>query len=124
MQSRQDSAVMVDKVRANRIPVADVVRDPGRGSSCTTTWIDTSFGIVIATIVRSHDGGAEQVFLRGNVVGGESGAAIEALGRLITIVLRMPSTMSPEDRMREVVGSLSGTNIERFTSELAQGPTG
>ncbi|MCX5987427.1 MAG: hypothetical protein NTV35_00100 [Chloroflexi bacterium] len=102
---------MVDKVRANRVPVTDILRDPGRGSPCTTTWIDTSFGIVVATIVRSHDGGAEQVFLRGNVVGGESGAAIEALGRLITIVC-------------EVVGSLSGTNIERFTSELAQGPTG
>jgi hypothetical protein len=115
---------MVDKVRANRVPVTDILREPGRGSPCTTTGIDTSFGIVVATIVRSHDGGADQGFLRGNVVGGESGAAIEALGRLITIVLRMPSTMSPEDRMREVVVSLSGTNIERFTSELAQGPTG
>lgn len=118
MQSRHETMVMNHTVMVEKGSAPRVVGEPGRGLPCTTTWIETSFGVVVATVVRSDDGGAVQVFLRGNVVGGESGAAIEALGRLITIVLRMPSTMSGQDRMREVVASLRGTDAESFASGL------
>lgn len=119
MQVTHETMVMNDTARVNPASIPDQGGELGRGSPCTTRWIDNSFGIVVATIVPSHDGRAEQVFLRGTSFGGESGVAIEALGRLITIILRIPSPMSSEDRMREVVASLRDTEIERFTSDLA-----
>lgn len=119
MQARHETPAVSDAVWPKSVLMPNQAGELRRGSPCTTTWIDTSFGIVVATIVRSDDGCAEQVFLRGNRFGGECGAAIEALGRLITIVLRIPSTMSSEDRMREVVASLRDTDIEKFASELS-----
>ncbi len=119
MQARHETTVMTDAVRLNPALMPNQLGELGKGSPCTTTWIDTSFGMVVATIVRSDDGRAEQVFLRGTGFGGESGAAIEALGRLITIVLRIPSTMSSEDRMREIVASLRDSDVDRFTSDLS-----
>jgi ribonucleoside-diphosphate reductase alpha chain len=77
-----------------------------------TYRIQTPVGTAFITVNDNGKGGGEpfEVFVSVGKAGSETMAHAEALGRLISLVLRLPlpERMSARDRVAEVVGQLSG----------------
>jgi len=69
-------------------------------------------GKVNITINSDIDGPLE-VFINVGRAGSDVAALAEALGRLISLQLRLPSTMSQEERLRQVAGQLRGIGGSR-----------
>ncbi len=63
--------------------------------------------------VNSDDVGPLEVFVNVGRSGSDVAALAEALGRLVSISLRIPSPMSQEDRLREMVSQLRGIGGSR-----------
>jgi ribonucleoside-diphosphate reductase alpha chain len=70
--------------------------------------IDTPAGKAFITI--NQNGGEQpfEVFINTAKAGSETAAVSEAIGRLISYILRLTSPVSPRERMREVVRQLAG----------------
>lgn len=64
--------------------------------------------------VNSTEQGPVEVFLNVGRAGSDVAALAEAMGRLISLTLRVPSTMSQQDRLDEVVAQLHGIGGSRF----------
>src|SRR5579883_990238 len=69
-------------------------------------------GTVNITINSDADGPLE-VFINVGRAGSDIAALAEALGRLISLQLRLPSTMSQEERLRQVANQLRGIGGSR-----------
>ena len=69
-------------------------------------------GKVNITINADEDGPLE-VFINVGRAGSDVAALAEALGRLISLQLRLPSTMSQEERLRQVANQLRGIGGSR-----------
>jgi ribonucleoside-diphosphate reductase alpha chain len=69
-------------------------------------------GTVNITINSDSDGPLE-VFINVGRAGSDIAALAEALGRLISLQLRLPSTMSQEERLRQVANQLRGIGGSR-----------
>ncbi|MBV6394614.1 MAG: hypothetical protein HFACDABA_00180 [Anaerolineales bacterium] len=70
--------------------------------------VDTPLGKAFITI---NENGGEQpfeVFINTAKAGSETAAVSEAIGRLISYILRLASPVAPLDRMREIVRQLTG----------------
>ena len=70
--------------------------------------VDTPAGKAFVTI--NQNGGEQpfEAFINTAKAGSETAAVSEAIGRLISYILRMTSPVKPTDRLREVVRQLSG----------------
>ncbi len=70
--------------------------------------VDTPAGKAFITI--NENGGNEpfEAFINTAKAGSETAAVSEAIGRLISYILRMTSPIKPTDRMREIVRQLTG----------------
>lgn len=73
-----------------------------------TYKIETPLGSAYVTINRNGDNQPFEVFCNVGKAGSDTAAVSEAIGRLISLALRMPSPLSPTDRLQEVVDQLSG----------------
>ena len=73
-----------------------------------TSRISTPLGTTYVTI--NINGGEQpfEVFILTSKAGSETAAVSEALGRLISYILRLSSPIEPRDRLHEVVNQLSG----------------
>ncbi|MBI5702938.1 MAG: adenosylcobalamin-dependent ribonucleoside-diphosphate reductase [Chloroflexota bacterium] len=73
-----------------------------------TYSVETPVGKAFVTI--NENGGAQpfEAFINTAKAGSETAAVSEAIGRLISYILRMTSPIKPTDRLREVVRQLSG----------------
>jgi ribonucleoside-diphosphate reductase alpha chain len=73
-----------------------------------TYHIDTPLGKAFITI--NENGGTEpfEVFINTAKAGSETAAVSEAIGRLISYILRIAGPVIPSDRLREVVRQLAG----------------
>jgi ribonucleoside-diphosphate reductase alpha chain len=67
----------------------------------------TPLGTAYVNITEDEEGHPFEVFLNVGKGGSDTSAAAEAIGRLISLVLRLPSPRSPEERLLEVVDELS-----------------
>lgn len=70
----------------------------------TATPLGTAF-------ITVNDNGGQQpfeVFVNLGKGGSDTGAVSEAIGRLISLLVRLPSPMSPRERIEHVVSQLSG----------------
>ncbi|MFQ5855918.1 MAG: hypothetical protein ACE5LU_09775, partial [Anaerolineae bacterium] len=67
----------------------------------------TPLGTAYVNVTEDEEGHPFEVFLNVGKGGSDTSAAAEAIGRLISLVLRLPSPRSPEERLREVVAELS-----------------
>ncbi|MFZ5880885.1 MAG: adenosylcobalamin-dependent ribonucleoside-diphosphate reductase [Chloroflexota bacterium] len=76
---------------------------PGR-----TFNVETPLGKAFITI--NENGGTQpfEVFINTSKAGSETAAVSEAIGRLISYILRLASPVAPTDRLREVVRQLAG----------------
>lgn len=76
-----------------------------RGS---TYEIATPLGKAYITVNRNGEGEPFEVFCNVGKAGSDTSAVSEAIGRLISLALRLPSPMSPTERLKEIVDQLSG----------------
>jgi ribonucleoside-diphosphate reductase alpha chain len=69
---------------------------------------ETPLGAAFVTV--NDNGGDEpfEVFLNVGKAGSDTAAVAEAIGRLISLTLRLPSVLSPRDRLKEIANQLSG----------------
>ncbi len=68
----------------------------------------TPLGTAFMTVNRNGSEEPLEVFVMVGKAGTETSAVAEAMGRLISLVLRLPSPLTPTERMKEVVDQLLG----------------
>jgi ribonucleoside-diphosphate reductase alpha chain len=73
----------------------------------TTYRMETPIGTAFITVNNTVDGDPFEVFVQVGKGGSDTMAVAEALGRLISLVLRLPSPFSVQRRLEEVISQLS-----------------
>ena len=73
-----------------------------------TYRLGTPLGTAYTTINANGDGEPFEVFLNVGKAGSDTAAVAEAIGRLISLILRVPSPLSAKRRLRQVVKQLKG----------------
>ena len=73
-----------------------------------TYSVDTPVGKAYVTVNRNGNEQPFEVFANVGKVGSEGAAMSEAIGRMISLVLRLPSDISPNERLEMVVEQLEG----------------
>lgn len=73
-----------------------------------TRRIKTPLGTTYVTINTNGENQPFEIFIHGPKAGTETLAVSEAIGRLVSYILRLSSPVEPLDRMREVVRQLEG----------------
>ncbi len=79
-----------------------------RSLSGRTFSIDTPVGKAFITINRNGGEQPFEVFINTSKAGSETAAVSEAIGRLISYILRLASPIAPRNRLEEVVRQLIG----------------
>jgi ribonucleoside-diphosphate reductase alpha chain len=73
-----------------------------------THRVSTPLGHAYVTINENGSDHPFEVFIQTSKAGSDTAAVSEAIGRLVSYILRLSSPVAPRDRMREVVKQLSG----------------
>ncbi|MBX7254150.1 MAG: adenosylcobalamin-dependent ribonucleoside-diphosphate reductase [Candidatus Promineofilum sp.] len=73
-----------------------------------TSRINTPLGATYVTVNHNGDGQPFEVFIQTSKAGSDTAAVSEAIGRLVSYVLRLASPVAPRDRLKEVVNQLGG----------------
>jgi ribonucleoside-diphosphate reductase alpha chain len=84
-----------------------VVKPRPRSLSGATHRMETPIGTAFITVNETPDGDPFEVFVQVGKAGSDTMAVAEALGRLISLVLRLPSPLSAQRRLEEVISQLS-----------------
>ncbi|MBI4590158.1 MAG: ribonucleotide-diphosphate reductase subunit alpha, partial [Candidatus Rokubacteria bacterium] len=69
--------------------------------------METPIGTAFITVNETADGEPFEVFVQVGKGGSDTMAVAEALGRLVSLILRLPSPFSARRRMEEVINQLS-----------------
>lgn len=73
-----------------------------------TYRVPTPAGTAFITVNMNGDAQPFEVFLNVAKAGSETAAVAEAIGRLISLILRLPSPLEPRRRLEEIVAQLGG----------------
>jgi ribonucleoside-diphosphate reductase alpha chain len=84
-----------------------VVKPRPHSLSGRTYRSETPIGTAFITVNETDDREPFEVFVQVGKGGSDTMAVAEALGRLISLSLRLPSPMSPQRRLEEVISQLS-----------------
>src|SRR5216110_2631552 len=84
-----------------------VIRPRPRSLSGTTYRTDTPIGTAWITVTETAEKEPFEVFVQVGKGGSDTMAVAEALGRLISLVLRLPSPLSSQRRLEEVISHLA-----------------
>src|SRR2546426_1720328 len=84
-----------------------VIRPRPHSLKGSTYRTDTPIGTAFITVNETPDGDPFEVFVQVGKGGSDTMAVAEALGRLISLVLRLPSPLSAQRRLEEVINQLS-----------------
>jgi ribonucleoside-diphosphate reductase alpha chain len=84
-----------------------VVKPRPHSLSGRTYRSETPIGTAFITVNETDDAEPFEVFVQVGKGGSDTMAVAEALGRLISLTLRLPSPMSPQRRLEEVISQLS-----------------
>jgi len=85
-----------------------VIKPRPRSLSGRTYRVETPLGTAFVTVNENGQSEPFEVFVSVGKGGSDTMAVAEALGRLISLALRLPSPLSPKRRLEEVIGQLSG----------------
>lgn len=92
-----------------QIPIWHEKKKPRPRSLRGSTYsISTPLGEAFVTINVNGGNQPFEVFINTAKAGSDTAAVSEAIGRLISYILRLPSPVAPRDRLREVWRQLSG----------------
>ncbi len=78
-----------------------------------TYRIETPMGTAFIHVNQNESGEPFEVFANVGKGGSDTAAVSEAIGRLVSLVLRLPSPMSPRERVEQVVSQLAGIGGRR-----------
>jgi ribonucleoside-diphosphate reductase alpha chain len=92
---------------ATPAPGPSVVKPRPHSLSGRTYRAETPIGTAFITVNETEDREPFEVFVQVGKGGSDTMAVAEALGRLISLTLRLPSPMSPQRRLEEVISQLS-----------------
>src|SRR5438445_1764917 len=97
-----------DKAPA-QLPTAgqQVIRPRPHSLAAKTYRKETPIGTAFITVNGTEDGEPFEVFVQVGKGGSDTMAVAEALGRLISLTLRLPSPLTPQRRLEEVISQLS-----------------
>src|SRR6059036_3776583 len=84
-----------------------VIRPRPHSLKGSTYRTDTPIGTAFITVTETEDREPFEVFVQVGKGGSDTMAVAEALGRLISLILRLPSPLSAQRRLEEVIGQLS-----------------
>jgi ribonucleoside-diphosphate reductase alpha chain len=84
-----------------------VVKPRPHSLSGATYRMETPIGTAFITVNETSGGDPFEVFVQVGKAGSDTMAVAEALGRLISLVLRLPSPLSAQRRLEEVISQLS-----------------
>src|SRR5438477_128741 len=84
-----------------------VIRPRPRSLKGSTYRSETPIGTAFITVNETPDGDPFEVFVQVGKGGSDTMAVAEALGRLISLTLRLPSPLSAQRRLEEVISQLS-----------------
>ena len=84
-----------------------VIRPRPHSLHGVTYRMETPIGTAFITVNQTTEGDPFEVFVQVGKGGSDTMAVAEALGRLISLVLRLPSPLSAKRRLEEVIGQLS-----------------
>lgn len=106
-----------DKSEASKPPAAQEITWRARPSTLhgNTYRKNTPIGTAYIT-VNANGGGDRQpfeVFINVGKAGSDVAADAEGLGRLVSLILRMPSPLTPEERVQDIVAQLRGIGSGR-----------
>jgi ribonucleoside-diphosphate reductase alpha chain len=90
------------------VTVPTTVRPRPHRVSGETYRLGTPLGTAYITVNANGDGEPFEVFLNVGKAGSDTAAVAEAIGRLISLVLRIPSPLSATRRLKQVVRQLKG----------------
>src|SRR5206468_2418531 len=97
-----------DKGAAAALPGGQaVIRPRPRSLKGSTYRTETPIGTAFITVNETPDGDPFEVFVQVGKGGSDTMAVAEALGRLISLTLRLPSPLSAQRRLEEVISQLS-----------------
>jgi ribonucleoside-diphosphate reductase alpha chain len=86
-----------------------VVKPRPRSLVGRTYRVETPLGTAYVVVNENGDGGEPfEVFVSVGKAGSDTMAVAEAIGRLVSLTLRMPSPLSPKRRLEEIITQLSG----------------
>jgi ribonucleoside-diphosphate reductase alpha chain len=90
-------------------PPAHPVKRPRPTALCGVTYRkETPLGTAFVTVNINGGEFPFEVFLNVGKAGSDVAAVSEALGRLISLVLRLPSPLDPNERLKQVIDQLAG----------------
>ncbi len=99
------------KVKKEEIPAVTtgpaVIKPRPHSLHGLTYRMETPIGTAFITVNEPGDGEPFEVFVQVGKGGSDTMAVAEALGRLISLILRLPSPFSAKRRMEEVINQLS-----------------
>ncbi len=84
------------------------VKPRPRSLSGRTYRVETPLGTAFVVVNETGDAEPFEVFVSVGKAGSDTMAVAEAMGRLISLALRLPSPLSPKRRLEEVIGQLAG----------------
>jgi ribonucleoside-diphosphate reductase alpha chain len=84
-----------------------VIRPRPHSLKGSTYRMETPIGTAFITVNETPEGDPFEVFVQVGKGGSDTMAVAEALGRLISLTLRLPSPLSPQRRLEEVISQLS-----------------
>jgi ribonucleoside-diphosphate reductase alpha chain len=84
-----------------------VIRPRPRSLKGATYRSETPIGTAFITVNETPDGDPFEVFVQVGKGGSDTMAVAEALGRLISLTLRLPSPLSAQRRLEEVISQLA-----------------
>jgi len=96
-----------DKAPATAPAGPAVVKPRPHSLSGRTYRSETPIGTAFITVNETAEAEPFEVFVQVGKGGSDTMAVAEALGRLISLTLRLPSPMSPQRRLEEVISQLS-----------------
>ncbi|MBI2494283.1 MAG: hypothetical protein HYV94_19585, partial [Candidatus Rokubacteria bacterium] len=93
--------------RKDKEAVQSVIRPRPRSLKGSTYRTETPIGTAFITVNETTDGDPFEVFVQVGKGGSDTMAVAEALGRLISLSLRLPSPLSAQRRLEEVISQLT-----------------
>jgi ribonucleoside-diphosphate reductase alpha chain len=89
-------------------PPPAVVKPRPRSLTGRTYRVETPLGTAYIVVNEHGEGDPFEVFVSVGKAGSDTMAVAEAMGRLISLALRMPSPLSTKRRLEEIVAQLTG----------------
>ena len=107
-EAEQQTEAEAVQLGLNGIEIASQVKPRPQAMHGVTYRKPTPLGTAFVTVNHNGDDLPFEVFTQVGKAGSDTAADAEAMGRLISLILRLPSPLNPVERLRQVVDQLAG----------------